>query len=99
MPNYKLCISPTAKADLKDIYQFGLRQLGKIQSDNYLAAIKDHFLALIDQPLMGVERPELLPDTRSLPIQSHILFYRVASNQVEIIRVLHCRQDPQRHLP
>ena len=35
---------------------------------------------------------------RSLPIQSHILFYRVAANNVEIIRVLHGRQDPLRHM-
>jgi toxin ParE1/3/4 len=47
---------------------------------------------------MGTERPELLPDTRSLLLESHILLYRVTANRVEIIRVLHGRQDPQRHL-
>jgi toxin ParE1/3/4 len=47
---------------------------------------------------MGIERPELLPDIRSLPIQIHTLFYRATENRVEIIRVLHGRQDPQRHL-
>nr|WP_273441111.1 hypothetical protein [Sedimenticola selenatireducens] len=26
------------------------------------------------------------------------MFYRVTANRVEIIRVLHGRQDPQRHL-
>jgi toxin ParE1/3/4 len=29
-------------------------------------------------------------------MQSHTLFYRVADYQVEIIRVLHGRQDPLR---
>lgn len=47
---------------------------------------------------MGTERPELLPDTRSLAMESHILFYRVTANSIEIIRVLHRRQDPQRQL-
>lgn len=98
MPAYQLVISPIAKEDLKDIYLYGLRQWGKAQSNNYLTAIKDQFWTLTEQPLMGVERPELMPDTRSLPIQSHTLFYRVKPNQVEIIRVLHGRQDPQRHL-
>ncbi len=98
MPTYQLFISPAAKENLKDIYQFGLRQWGKAQLDNYLAAIKDQFWTLTEQPLMSVERPELLPDTRSLPIQSHTLFYRVLANRVEIIRVLHGRQDPKRHL-
>jgi len=47
---------------------------------------------------MGIERSDLLPGARSLPIESHTLFYRVTTDTVEIIRVLHGRQDPQRHL-
>lgn len=98
MPAYKLVIAPAAKNDLKGIYQYGLRQWGQAQSDNYLLAIKHQLWLLTEQPLIGVERPELLPHIRSLPIQSHILFYRVTANQLEIIRVLHARQDPQRHM-
>ena len=98
MPAYQLVIAPAAKADLKDIYQYGLRQWGQAQSDSYLENLKDLFWSLTEQPLMGVERPELLPGARSLPVESHTLFYRVSTNTVEIIRVLHGRQDPQRHL-
>jgi toxin ParE1/3/4 len=98
MPAHQLEIAPSAKADLKEIYQYGLRQWGQAQSDSYLENLKDHFWSLTEQPLMGVERPELLPGVRSLPIESHALFYRVTTDTVEIIRVLHGRQDPQRHL-
>ena len=98
MPAYKLIIAPAAKNDLKDIYQYGLRQWGQAQSDSYLSVIQNKFWTLTQQPLIGVERPALLPDIRSLPIHSHILFYRVIANHVEIIRVLHCRQDPQKHM-
>ncbi|MFA5631782.1 MAG: type II toxin-antitoxin system RelE/ParE family toxin [Porticoccaceae bacterium] len=94
----KLIIAPAAKNDLKDIYQYGLRQWGQTRSDSYLATIKDQFLLLIQQPLMGMERPELLPGSRSLALQSHTLFYRVTADAIEIIRILHGRQDPQRHL-
>lgn len=98
MPSHQLVIAPAAKADLKEIYQYGLRQWGQAQSDSYLENLKDHFWSLTEQPLTGVERPELLPGTRSLPIEIHTLFYRVSADTVEIIRVLHGRQDPQRHL-
>lgn len=98
MPIHQLVIAPAAKADLKEIYQYGLRQWGQAQSDSYLENLKDHFWSLTEQPLMGVERPELLPGLRILPIESHALFYRVTTDTVEIIRVLHGRQDPQRHL-
>jgi toxin ParE1/3/4 len=97
MPTHQLVISPAAKIDLKDIYQYGLRQWGKARSDHYLTVIKDQFWSLTEQPLTGIERRELLPDIRSLPIQSHTLFYRVTKKQVEIIRILHGRQDPQHH--
>lgn len=98
MPAHQLVIAPAAKTDLKDIYLYGMRQWGQTQSDSHLETIKNQFWSLTEQPLMGVERPELLPGARSLPIESHTLFYRVTTDTVEIIRVLHCRQDPQRHL-
>ena len=98
MASHQLVIAPAAKNDLKDIYQYGLRQWGQPQTESYLATIKKQFWLLTQQPLMGTERPELLPAARSLPIEGHTLFYRVTENRVEIIRVLHGRQDPQRHL-
>lgn len=98
MTAHQLVIAPAAKADLKEIYQYGLRQWGQVQSDRYLDIIKDQLWSLTEQPFMGTDRPELLPDIRSLTVESHLLFYRVTARQVEIIRILHCRQDPQRHL-
>ncbi len=39
----QLVIAPTAKTDIKDIYQYGLRQWGQAQTDSYLENIKEHF--------------------------------------------------------
>ena len=96
MPALQLVISPAATNDLKEIYQYGLCRWGEAQTDNYLEAIKDQFWLLTEHPLIGIERPELLPNCRSLSIQSHIVFYRVLASHLEIIRILHSRQDPQR---
>jgi toxin ParE1/3/4 len=63
-----------------------------------MAILQEQFWSLTEQPLMGIEHPELPPDVRSLVIQSHTVFYRVFAKRIEIIRVLHGRQDPQRHL-
>ncbi len=98
MPAHQLVIAPAAKTDFKDIYQYGLRHWGQAQSDSYLETIKDQFWSLTEQPLMGVEHPEFLPNAKSLAIESHTVFYRITTDAVEIIRVLHGRQDPQRHL-
>lgn len=98
MPVQQLVIAPVARDDLKNIYQYGRRQWGKARSDSYMAILQEQFWSLTEQPLMGIERPEPLPDVRSLVIQSHTVFYRVVAKRIEIIRVLHGRQDPQRHL-
>lgn len=98
MPKYVLLIAPSAKTDLKELYQYGLRKWGKKQSDRYLESLKEHFWLLTEQPFIGVKRPDLRADLRSLSIENHTLFYRVASDTLEIIRVLHGRQDPLRHL-
>ena len=98
MPVHQLVIAPAAKTDLKGLYHYGLRQWGQTQSESYLENIKQQIWTLTEQPLIGVDRSELLSGARSLPIESHTLFYRVTLDTVEIIRVLHGRQDPQRHL-
>jgi len=96
MLKYKLIVSPAAKSDIKDIYQSGIRQWGQVQSDQYLDTIKDILWKLTEQPEMGIARPELLSNTRSLAIKRHIIFYRIAADCVEVLRILHGRQDPQR---
>lgn len=98
MASHQLVIAPAAKNYLKEIYQYGLRQWGQSQSESYLSTIKNQFWLLTQQPLIGTQRPDLLPDVRSIAINSHTLFYRVTTTRVEVIRVLHGRQDPQRHL-
>lgn len=47
---------------------------------------------------MGIESEELLPNMRSFSIDSHVVFYRLQQSQVEIVRVLHGRQDPRHHI-
>ena len=98
MTAYRLVISPAAQDDLKSIYQFGRRIWGQAQSSRYLDQLKTQFWALTEQPLLGVERPELLSDMRSITVESHVIFYRVQSRRIEIIRVLHARQDPNRQI-
>jgi toxin ParE1/3/4 len=98
MPLHQLVIAPAATTDLKDIYQYGLRHWGQTQSESYLESIKEQFWTLAEQPLIGIDRSQLLSGARSIPIESQTLLYRVTTDSVEIIRVLHGRQDPQRHL-
>lgn len=98
MNDNQIIISPAARDDLRDIYHFGLRNWGQNRSGEYLAQIKECLWALCEQPRMGGERPELLPGMRSFAVANHVVFYLAQSQRIEIVRVLHGRQDPNRHL-
>ncbi|MFZ3224218.1 MAG: type II toxin-antitoxin system RelE/ParE family toxin [Xanthobacteraceae bacterium] len=44
-------------------------------------------------PLGWRERTELLPGIHSFPVHPYTVFYRIADNVPEIVRVLHERRD------
>lgn len=80
------------------IYRYGLEQWGEGQAERYLSVLKGRLFLLTEQPLIGIERPELLPNVRSFPVERHTLYYRMTRERAEIVRVLHERQDPKRSL-
>ncbi|MGH9741426.1 MAG: type II toxin-antitoxin system RelE/ParE family toxin, partial [Candidatus Acidiferrum sp.] len=49
--------------------------------------------ALGRQPNSGRLREELLPGIRSFPFGSYLIFYRVVTKAIEIVRVLHGARD------
>lgn len=98
MSTHQLVFSPAAQEDLREIYRFGLRHWGANQASKYLESLKEHLWTLTEEPLIGRKRPDLFTELRSFPVESHIVFYQVRPPKVEIIRVLHGRQDPNQYL-
>ncbi len=94
----QLVLSPAAQEDLREIYRYGLRHWGASQASKYLEKLKEHLWTLTEEPFIGRKRPELFPELRCFPIESHIVFYQVRPQKVEIIRVLHGQQDPNQQL-
>jgi len=48
---------------------------------------------LAANPLAGRTRDDLAPKIRSFPVGNYIIFYLPLSDGVEVVRVLHGRQD------
>ncbi len=98
MQSIRLLLSPKAKEDLRDIYLHGIETWGLTQSTKYLSLIKSQVLNLIEFPLIGIDRGTLMKEVRSISVESHVIFYRLRNNDIELLRILHQRQDPERHL-
>ena len=90
-------LAPAAQSDLKEIYRYTLEHWGIKQAQDYLTHIKQTFKVLLSNPDLGRERNELGQNVRAMSCQKHIIFYRHIKTELQIIRVLHGRQDPERH--
>lgn len=84
--------APQADLDLDSIWEF-------IASDSIRAAEKqierigDILEMLVENPLAGRERRELRADLRSFPVGNYVIFYIPLHDGIEVIRVMHGRQD------
>jgi toxin ParE1/3/4 len=99
MPSSRsLDFSPEAEDDVRGILAYSLTEWGEAQRDVYAAALDAAFQRLIDFPEIGRSRPEFFPGCRTLPVERHIIYYRLDETTIRIVRVLHMKMDAARHL-
>ena len=96
MASYEL--TGAAEDDLFGIYAYSYRQFGLAQAENYFASLHDCFGRLADFPTMGRSIAHLRAGYFRFEYAGHVVFYVRTKNGVRIVRVLHQRQDPDRHL-
>ena len=87
-----------AESDLIDIWQYGFAEWGAHQADKYLDELDKNIALLAEHPEMGSKRDYVREGYRVLFINRHAVYYTVTPSAVHIIRVLHSRMDPERHL-
>ena len=91
-------LAEAAKNDLQEIYGFGIYEFGHSQAKRYLEGLRDYFEALTKNPDIGKQRDEIKVGLYCLPYVSHIIFYRILTDRIRIVRVLHGRSDIPNHL-
>jgi toxin ParE1/3/4 len=97
MTGYRL--SPSAQADLAEIWDYSARHWGDDRADRYILAIQDAWEALGDGRRQGRAIDAIRPGYRKLPVASHVLFFRVSTGgMIEVVRILHQRMDLTLHL-
>ncbi|WP_299106524.1 type II toxin-antitoxin system RelE/ParE family toxin [uncultured Bradyrhizobium sp.] len=87
----RLVWRPKARHDLLDIAAF-IRQRNPLAAQRLSALIRDAAERLPEHPY--VHRPGRVPGTREAVVHpNYILIYRVLADTVEVITVLHARQN------
>src|SRR5689334_19878564 len=91
--DYSIIRSSEADNDLVSIWLFGAGEWSPEQADRHLFEIESSIDRLIDNPELGRPRNELVAGMRSIFVDPHVVFYRVAKSNIEIVRVLHQLED------
>ena len=86
---YRLEISERAYDDLQERYLWIRAHAGEAVADAYDARIRARIETLRDFPLRGTPHDDLRIGVRSIPFERRlILYYAVAGNQIEILRIV-----------
>lgn len=92
-PELQLSWSKEAEKDLLSIWRYSADEWSPAAADQVLDDIRITCEMLLGYPEMGRSRDELSPGIRSIVSDPNVLFYRLSKSAIEIVRVLHQRED------
>jgi toxin ParE1/3/4 len=91
-------LSPRARADIKKIMQYTVREWGASQTKLYSQGLHALFIKLAKNKNLGRTRTDLEADgIKSFLYEKHVIYYKPHSKGILIVRVLHHAQDLQNH--
>jgi len=91
-------LTPAAQRDLSSIWDFTEERWDVRQAETDIAEIRAAVERVADDYRRGRTCDEIRKGYRRYGIGSHLLFYIEGAEGVDVVRVLHQRMDPARHL-
>ncbi len=91
-------LSPRAKADLGEIWDYTAEQWDGKQAERYTRLIAAAIQALASVPTRGKACDYIRKGYRKYPVGAHVIFYRVIEGGIDVVRILHSHMDFARHL-
>lgn len=86
-------ITKKAVTDLEEIWLYTVGKWSEHQADRYYNLIFDEIEYVCKNPNSGRSMEHIRKGYRASKVKSHLIFYRINDNKVEIIRILHERMD------
>ncbi len=85
-------LAPSSTRDLDRLSQYFL-ETNIEAGERLFKLLNQKFYSLTKFPNIGKPYPHFNPNIRGLIVEKYIIFYRVTTTQVEIVRVVDGRQD------
>ena len=91
-------LTPKAKADLGGIWEYTETTWGTKQAETYVRLIERAIESVANDSRRGSPCDDIRAGYRRLAVGSHTLYFREGDDGITVVRILHQRMDPQRHL-
>ena len=91
-------LSLEAAKSIAEIDSYTAYQFGPKQAIRYLENLLECLEFIAEDPQRGLHRPELNTHYYSYFAGSHSIYYRIVSEQIQVVDILHQSMEPSRHL-
>ena len=88
----EVTVSPKALSDTFEIWSY-ISDNNLQAADRWVDELTDQYNLLCRQPFIGRQQFELETELRSIPFGRYLIFYKVHTEGIFIIRVLHSARD------
>jgi len=86
-----------AREDLKKILKYSVEQWELERAERYYDDLIAGIAQLADNPRIGFARDDIKQGYYQLGVEKHFVFYRIGTNKIHIIRILHERMRKSEH--
>lgn len=86
-------ISKKAISDLEEIWLYTFEKWSSQQADRYYKLIFDEINYICKNNAAGKSMEHVRKGHRASKVKSHLIFYKLSNETIEVIRILHERMD------
>lgn len=90
--------SPRALRDLESVFDYTVARWGVSQALRYTDLIEAACARLAAAPHQSQDCGAIRPGYRRHAVEQHMIYFRPTAYGIAIIRILHQRMDPVRHI-
>ena len=91
-------ISKKAVSDLEEIWLYTVEKWSTGQADRYFNLIFDEINYICKNSDAGRSMEHVRKGYRAAKVKSHLIFYKISNDIIEIVRILHERMDIENRL-
>ena len=98
MKTLPFVITKKAVSDLEEIWLYTVEKWSAEQADRYYNLIFDEINYICRNINAGKSMEHVRQGYRASKVKSHLIFYRILKDTIEVIRILHERMDIENRL-